>query len=145
MSAAAAASAASAGYVVGSSQSVGRRRAEVVRLLEHDLTRRVILVVLVRRVARPVARRREDLDHEETLRGEVGLQEMVDLPRRVAGAAHLDLDVGGLDELRLAPPLGAGAADRELAVSCDAVRRVAREVQRPRQPGEDVVAAAELP
>ena len=70
---------------------------------------------------------------------------MVDLARRIAGPAHLDLDVAGRDELRVAAPVAARAADRDLALSLEAVRRVARQVERPRQPGEDVLATAELP
>src|SRR5262249_6419262 len=68
-----------------------------------------------------------------------------DLARRVAGAAHLDLDVLGLHEHRLAPALAAGTADRDLALGLDAVVGVPRQVESPRHPREDVRPAAELP
>src|ERR671911_2564933 len=65
----------------------------VVRLLEDDLAGRVVLVVLVWGIARPVAGRREHLDDEQALRWELRLEDVIDLPGRVAGAANLDLDI----------------------------------------------------
>jgi hypothetical protein len=59
---------------------------------------------------------------------------VVDLPRRVAGAAHLDLDVLAADEYRLAPRLAARTQIATSASAVDAVVRVARQVERPRQP-----------
>src|SRR5262249_26629082 len=123
----------------------GCARAEVVRLLEHDLAGGPVLVVLVRRVARPVSGGREHLDHEQPLGRELRLDDVVDLARRVAGAAHLDLDVLRLDERRLAPALTPGTAERHLALGLDAVVRAPRQVESPRHPGEDARAPAELP
>src|SRR5581483_11615038 len=113
-------------------------------LLEHDLAGRPVLVVLVRRVARPVARRREHLDDEDPLGGEAGLDHVVDLPRRVAGAAYLDRDLVRPLEHRLEPALGRAARDGELGLALDPVLGVAREVERPRQLLEDAGARAEL-
>ena len=119
--------------------------AEVVRLLEHCLAFPAILVVLVRRIARPVARRCVHLDHENAFGREVGLDDVVDLSRRVSGAAHLDLDVVGRDHHRLAPVLAARPADRDVALQFCREGGVAREIERRRQPGEDVFAPPDLP
>ena len=73
-------------------------RAVVVDLLEHDLAGWIVYVVLVRRVARPVPCGSEHFDDEETLRGKLGLEDVIDLTGCVAGAAHLDLYVLGCDE-----------------------------------------------
>ena len=61
----------------------------------------MILVVLVRRIARPVSGRREHLHDEETLRGKLRLDDVVDLPCRVARSTHLDFHVLGRNETRL--------------------------------------------
>src|SRR5581483_8988397 len=114
-------------------EGLRRRRAVVVDLLEDDLLRRIVHVVLVRRIARPVPRRGEHLDDEDPLRGKAGLDHVVDLPRRVAGAAHLDRDLAGALQHRLEPPLDRAARDRELRVAFDPVLGVPRQVERPRQ------------
>ena len=63
---------------------------EVVDLLELALVV-ARLVVLVRRVRRPVAARREDLARDDRVRVErVGRAEVVDLAARLPGAAQLD-------------------------------------------------------
>jgi hypothetical protein len=92
----------------------GTLGAVVVHLLEHDLARRFVLIVLVRGVARPVTGGREDLDHEESLGGKLGLEDVVDLPSRVPRTPDLDFDFLGSDEHRFAPSLAARAADGEL-------------------------------
>ena len=82
------------------------RDLEVVDLLERGLLARALLVVLVRRIRRPVAAGREHLDGDQP----VGLEgvrraEVVDLAAGLARAAQLDRHVLGGDVAR--PPGGA--------------------------------------
>jgi hypothetical protein len=68
---------------------------EVVDLLELELDRR-FLVVLVRRIARPVAAGRDHLAGDQRVGVEhPGGAEVVDLPAAVARAAQLDRHIGG--------------------------------------------------
>ena len=76
-------------------EAVGRIDPVVVDLFEIGLARHVADVVLVRRIGRPVAARGEDLDDQQAVGGKLGLDDVVDLARGVAGAADLDLDVSG--------------------------------------------------
>src|SRR5439155_16196294 len=65
--------------------------------------------------------------------------------RGVPCPTHLDLDRLRTDQNRLMPPLAARTADADLGVALDPVRRLPRQVERPRHAGEHVCAAAELP
>src|SRR5262249_35077347 len=71
----------------------------VVDLFEVGFRRKVADVVLVGWIAGPVATRGEHLDDEQAMSGELWLDDVVDLARRVAGAADLDLYVLGSDQL----------------------------------------------
>src|SRR5215213_1426529 len=77
----------------------------IVGLLKVPLARGIVLVVLVRRIARPVAVRGQDLDHQKPLRRSVLHQDRTYLSLHVASAAYLDLDILGPDQHRIRPPL----------------------------------------
>ena len=62
----------------------------VVNLLEFDLTRRFVDVVLVRGIARPVARWREDLAQHQPVGGKRWWHDVDDLTGRVAATADLE-------------------------------------------------------
>jgi hypothetical protein len=127
-------------------EGLGPSRAVVVDLFENDLVGRPVLVVLVGRVTRPVARRREHLDDEKAMGREVGRQDVVDLPRGVSGAARLDRHVAGSHERGREGALAPCPADGELEVGerVKSIRRSGWQVQRPGHPVEDVPAPAEL-
>ena len=59
-------------------------------------------VVLVRRIARPVAAGRVHLDYLEAVGRKLGLDDVVDAPRRVTSAADFDFDVPRPDQHRRA-------------------------------------------
>ena len=63
--------------------------AVVVGLLELRFLRRIVGVVLVRWIARPVPGGRHHLGHEERLRGGVLHENVMDRPLHVPHAAHL--------------------------------------------------------
>ncbi len=71
-----------------------------VDLLEDRLGRHVVDVVLVRRPARPVAGRRQDLDDEQPVGGELGRDHVIDLTRRPARPADLHAHVTRQDRDR---------------------------------------------
>ena len=101
---------------------------EVVDLLERRLDRR-LLVVLVRRIARPVAARGDHLAGDQR----VGVEnacgaEVVHLAAAVAGAAQLDGNVGGRHPAVGQLSLGAGAADRESSFAAERVALAGAEV-----------------
>ena len=79
----------------------GSIEAVVVRFLEVGLDRRVVLVVLVRRIAGPVAGRREHLAHEQAIGGRGRRQDVDDLARGIAAAPHLEAAVRRTDHPRL--------------------------------------------
>ena len=85
----------------------------VVGLLEVRLARRIVDVVLVRRVARPVAGRGHDLGHEQRLGGRFLHQDVVDLARLAAASARLVADAAGLEQPQL------GTAARRRRADCD--------------------------
>src|SRR5207237_7501188 len=107
-------------------EGLRRRGAVVVDLLEDDLFRRTVLVVLVGRVARPVPGRRQDLDDEDPLGGKAGLDHVVDLPRRVASAANFDRDLVRALQQGFESLLDRAARARELGVPLEPVRSVTR-------------------
>src|SRR5918994_6118714 len=88
----------------------------VVRLLQVSLVRWVIPVVFVRRVARPVAVRGQDLAHKKPLRRSVLHQDRTYLPLHVASAAYLDLDILGPDQHRIRSPLGRRRSNGDLQI-----------------------------
>src|SRR5581483_3091352 len=95
------------------------RRVEtvVVRLLELSLRRRHIGVVLVRRVARPVSSRGDDLHDEQPL-GRLGLRQHVAYEAPVASlAADLLRHALAGDDPRLACSGARRAAQRDLAIA----------------------------
>src|SRR5918998_130 len=65
----------------------------VVGLFQVGLARAIVLVVLVRGIARPVAVGGNDLDHQQPLRRTVLHQDGTYLPLHISRAAYLDLDV----------------------------------------------------
>ena len=73
----------------------------MIDLLEHGLAGHRVDVVLVRRPARPVACRCDDLDEEEPVGREFGRDEVADVSRRMAGAADLEPDGCRIDDQRL--------------------------------------------
>ena len=100
---------------------------EVVDLLERGLDAGDVLVVLVRRIGRPVAARRDHLDRDQAV-GEVGVRaaEVVDLAAHLPGAAELDRDL--VDVARLAAVERAGGRQRDAAGGADLHARVTRRV-----------------
>src|SRR5581483_6418614 len=102
-------------------------------------------IVLVRRIARPVAGGRVDLDNEDPLRREVRLHDVGDLPCCVAGATDLDLDFLRRNRPWLTSSLSACAAESELGVALERDTRVSRQVERARQRVEHVRSTADLP
>ena len=68
-----------------------------VDLLEVVLDRQPLLLVLVRRVRRPVAARGQHLDHQQPVGGKLGRDDVVDLAGGVARPAHLDAHLLGRD------------------------------------------------
>src|SRR5215208_1365791 len=97
----------------------------VVSLLQVPLARRVIVVVFVRRVARPVAVRGQDLDHQEPLGPAVLHKDRTYLPLHVARAANLHIDVPGPYHHRVDAPLGRRRSNRNLQL-CRGLYRVLR-------------------
>src|SRR5215204_1457920 len=97
----------------------------VVSLLQVPLARRVIVVVFVRRVARPVAVRGQDLDHQEPLGPAVLHKDRTYLPLHVARAANLHTDVPGPYHHRVDAPLGRRRSNRNLQL-CRGLYRVLR-------------------
>src|SRR6266704_4222814 len=119
---------------------------EVVDLLEDRLAR-AVLVVLVRRVRRPVAARRDDLAGDDAV-GVERLQrgEVVDLPGCAAGAAQLDRYRSGGQVLCGEPARRPRCAQGEPAAGCAADRDVApdRRVHQVGRSGEDTRPAGQL-
>ena len=67
----------------------------VINFFELHFARRPIDIVLVRRITRPVARRREDLADQQAIGGKVRRHDVDDLARGVAAAANLEAAVLG--------------------------------------------------
>src|SRR5215208_5267251 len=94
--------------------ALGRVEAVVIGLLEERLVRQRVAVILVRRIARPMARRRDDLDDEEAVR-RLGLgQDVLDVAGVRAGAARETLDRVRPDEPRRVGAAARARADRKL-------------------------------
>ena len=122
----------------------------VVGPLQVGLTRAVVLVVLVQRVARPVAAGRDDLDHQQPFGRAVLHQDRAYAPLHVPGAAHLHLHVLGPYQQRaerVRPSQGGRRRDRQLQVGdgLDPVDRPRRQVDRERRALEDAVALPDVP
>ena len=80
------------------SHTFGMKRAEILAAVGNGITLLVVsvLVVLVRRVGRPVPAGREHLDGDELVAGEgPGRAEVVDLPAGLTGTAQFDRDALG--------------------------------------------------
>ena len=75
-------------------------KAEIVDLFEIGLGRRTIGIVFVRRIARPVAGRRQHFADHEAIGGKPRRQNVDDLARCVAAAADLEAAVARTDERR---------------------------------------------
>src|SRR5215203_6023355 len=93
--------------------ALGRVEAVVIGLLEERLVRQRVAVMLVRRIARPMARRRDDLDDEEAVR-RLGLGDVLDVAGVRAGAARETLDRVRPDEPRRVGAAARARADRKL-------------------------------
>ena len=108
----------------------------VVNLFEIHLIRRVVHVVLVRRIARPVACRRKYLHHHQPLRQKSGRQHGVDLPRRVSTAANLDPHVRWRHQPRRVLLFSLAVAKSQIArrIRADCKRGPDRQIKRVRQP-----------
>src|SRR5215212_9499079 len=118
----------------------------VVSLLQVPLARRVIVVVFVRRVARPVAVRGQDLDHQEPLGPAVLHKDRTYLPLHVARAANLHIDVPGPYHHRVDAPLGRRRSNRNLQL-CRGLYRVLRtrwQIDRIRRPFEHALPATDV-
>ena len=74
--------------------------AEIVDLVEIGLARRIVDVVLVRRIAGPVAARREHLAHQQTVGRKGRRHDVDDLAGGVAAAANLLAAIARLDDAR---------------------------------------------
>jgi len=132
--------------------SLGSPEAVVVDLLKDGLDGHVIDVMLVRRPARPVAGRRQDLDDLETIAGKRRRDDVVDLAARVAGATDLDCDVTRTHHDRVRRDTVAtgtwSAGDGDRAGSrthVDVQLPAVGEPQRRRQIGEWIVPTFEQP
>ena len=119
--------------------------AVVVRLLQVSLDRWIVPVVLVRRIARPVARGREHLADEQPVRFSRRRQDVDDLPRGVAAASHLEAAVLRADHTRREPPCRRRSAFGNLGGPLRPYleRRARRQIQRVRVAGEHVAARTE--
>jgi hypothetical protein len=62
----------------------------VIGLFEIGLNRRIVAIVFMRRIARPVSARCENLADEQPVRGRRGRQDVDDLSGRIAAAAYLE-------------------------------------------------------
>src|SRR5262245_57612200 len=89
--------------------------AEVVHLVEVYLPRWIVGVVLVRRIARPVAARRVDLAQQQAIRRKLRPDDVDDLARGIAAAADLEAAVAWPDDARRAAPRRRRAAIGDLA------------------------------
>ena len=88
----------------------------VVGLLQVGFVRAVVPIMLVRRVAGPVASRGDDLDDEQSLCGLALHEDIPDLPLVGPRPARAHLDVLRLEKARLYPPPGRGGGDRKLQI-----------------------------
>ena len=102
-------------------------------------------IVLVRRVARPVAAGGVDLHHDQPLARKAGWEHLVDLAGGVIAPANFDADLGRGDQPRREFLIGRDPGDREFAVGGCRHRQVGvnRQVERIGQAGEDVGPPAE--
>jgi hypothetical protein len=125
---------------------LGISEAVVVGLLEFRLALLVVLV-LVRGVARPVAARGPDLDDVQPISGESGEHQAPDLPRRVATAAELDVDIVRGDQNRRELLVCRGFGNRDLKVGAGGQYHlgVTGKVEAMTQAGEHARPAAECP
>ncbi len=121
---------------------------EVVDLLPPRRLPRLVLVVLVRRVARPVLGGRQHLADDEALgvegSGRAGGPEVVHLAARAAGTAQLDGHVLAGDPVARHGPRRRRLGDGHAAGSGEHRARVARQVEHVGRPGEDRRAALEV-
>ena len=95
-------------------EALFRLEAVVVQLLERALDPVFVLVVLVRWVGRPVARRGQHLDQQQAGRRIVLGEDPVDAPLGHPLAAHLDRDITRANQARPAVRVGGRGDDRQL-------------------------------
>src|SRR5918993_1343918 len=119
----------------------------VIDLLEIGLVRHVVHVMLVWRIGGPVAARCEDLHHEETISRERRFDDVVDLARRIARAADLNLHIVRRHQPRRESMLRAGSTHGQLerGLGADLERTVARQIDRPWLTREGVLSFANGP
>src|SRR5215211_1507426 len=119
----------------------------VVRLLQVPLARGVFRVVLVGRIAGPVAVRGDDLDHKKPFGRLVLHEDVGDHALHVASTAGAPLGVFLSDQARRGTLFGRSGANGQLQVGycLHPVARARRQVDRVRRPLEDAVAAAYAP
>src|SRR5690606_17690325 len=120
---------------------------EVIDLFQCRLDARSVLVVLVRRVRRPVAPRREHLDGDQPVGVErVGGAEVVYLPGAGTGTAHLDRNLLGsaVAERKAAGAVRAGESEPPSTGGGHSHRRLPRHVCTVRDPAEDIATALEV-
>ena len=110
-------------------EALGLCEAVEVDLLETRLGRRVFGVVLVRRIARPVATRREHLERDQATGLGGGRKEMVDPARGLAAATRLHDDLVRRHE--------GGAVDRSTRRAGDRDESVGRRSEPDRLTGAD--------
>ena len=103
--------------------------------------------MLMRRIARPVARGRIDLDRHDAVAVEAGRQDAVDLPRSVAAAAQLDLAHRGPHQLRRVILIGrhpAGGEFQRIADRRDLELLAPRDVEGVGHAAEDIGAPSHI-
>ena len=102
-------------------------------------------IVLVRRVAGPVARRRQHLTHQQPIGGGRRRQDVDDLPRRVAAAAHFQSALRRRDHPAGQRLRGRRLAHRDLRLPArgQLERRPRRQIHGVRVVGEDVAPRSE--
>jgi hypothetical protein len=85
----------------------------IVDLIQIGLRGRIVYVVLVRRITRPVAARRVDLNCHQLIRRKIGRDDIDDLARHISATTQAAADVTGSDEPRLKPSFGRNSTFRK--------------------------------
>ena len=117
---------------------------EIVNLLQVHLVGRILDIVLVRRIARPVAAGCVDFTNQDAVRGKGRLKHVVDLACGIPSAADLHANIAGADEGSGMALFGFRVAEGELARRFSRYREsgIYGQVKSVREPAEDIAAAA---
>src|SRR4030095_386660 len=118
----------------------------IVDLLEIYFGGAVAHIVLVRRIARPVAAWSINLDDEQSLSWEIRLQDVIDLSGGIGAAANLDFNIARSTEASLILLVGFTKTKGEIAISLGLHRERCfdRKVERVWQPAEHVCTTTQI-